>query len=175
MDPVTLVVVPGFLGGLVIALFFIRLQRGRQTRASADAFSGEPLSTDVINMARIRVAGVGGLGLVAMALVVALFVPRVGQSLTLGLVLGAMFAAILILRRRRHGPVPSSGRRAGANTTLSIDLPPRSAAEQNHDSSNVRTEDVAAVPAPSLALRDAGGRVGVLPGAEEAFTRHKLE
>jgi hypothetical protein len=127
MDPVTLVVVPGFLGGLVVALFLIRLQRGGQTRASADAFRGEPLSTDVINMSRIRVAGVGGLGLVAMALVVALSVPRIGQSLALGLVLGALFAGILILGRRRHGPMPSSGQRAGANTTLSIDLPPRSA------------------------------------------------
>lgn len=29
MDPVTLIVDPGFLGGLVIALIFVRLHRGR--------------------------------------------------------------------------------------------------------------------------------------------------
>jgi len=152
MDPVTLIVVPGFLGGLVIVLFFIRRQRGRQTHASADAFSGEPLSTDVINIARIRVAGIGGLGLVAMALLVALVVPRIGQSLALGLVLGAMFATILILWRRRHGPMPSSGRRAGANTTLSIDTPPPSADKQDRHSSNVHTQNVTAVPATSSPL-----------------------
>lgn len=149
MDPVMLIVVPGFLGGLAIALFFVRLHRGRQTRASSDAFSGDPLSTDVINMARIRVAGVGGLGLVAMALAVALFVPRIGQSLALGLVLGSVFGTLLILRRRRRGPMPSSGRRAGANTTLSIDLPSSSADDQDSDSSNVRAQDVTAVPATS--------------------------
>ena len=54
-------------------------------------------------------AGIGGLGLVAMALAVALDVPRIGQTVALGLVLGAVFAAILIGRRRRRGPLPSSG------------------------------------------------------------------
>jgi len=152
MDPITLIVAPGFLGGLVIVLFFIRRQRGRQTRASADAFSGEPVSTDIINISRIRVAGVGGLGLVAMAFLVALVVPRIGQSLALGLVLGAMFAAILILWRRRHGPMPSSGRRAGANTTLSIDTPTPSADKQDHGSLNVRTQNVTAMPATSSPL-----------------------
>ena len=40
-------------------------------------------STDVINISRIRAAGLGGLGLFAMALVVAWFVPRIGQTLSL--------------------------------------------------------------------------------------------
>lgn len=133
MDPVTLIVVPGFLGGIVIALLFIRLQRGSRNPAPNDPFEREPLSTDVINMARIRVAGVGGLGLVAMAVVVAVAVPRIGQSLALGLVLGAVFAAVLIARRSRSGPLPSSGQQAGANTTLSIDAPAPAADEANRD------------------------------------------
>ncbi len=86
MDPVTLVV---FLGGIVIAVVFMRLQRRSLNRS--DPFQNDS-TTDVINMARIRVAGVGGLGLVAMATVVAFAVPRIGQTLAAGLVLGAVIA-----------------------------------------------------------------------------------
>jgi hypothetical protein len=131
MDPVTVFVISGFLGGVVIALFAIALQRAGSSRAPDALFSRERLSTDVINMAHIRVAGVGGLGLVAMAVVVAIGVPRIGQSLAAGWALGALFAVVLILWRRRRGPMPSSGRRAGANTTLSIDL--QASARTEHD------------------------------------------
>lgn len=122
MDPVTLIVVPGFLGGLVIALLFVRV-RERLRGPQPDAFRDQMLSTDVINIAHIRVAGIGGSGLVAMAVCVAWFVPRIGRTLAAGLVLGALFGLVLIIRRRRSGPLPSSGQRPGANTTLSIDTP----------------------------------------------------
>lgn len=125
MDPVTIVIIPGFIGGLVIALLFAKVNRRSE---QSDPFTTERLSTDVINIARIRVAGVGGLGLVAMALVVAFALPRIRQSLAIGFVLGALFAVGLVLWRRRVGAIRSRGRRAGANTTLSIDVPP--AAEQ---------------------------------------------
>lgn len=97
MDPVILVLVPGFIGGLVVALVLFRL---KPSPATVDPFSRESLSTDVINMAHIRVAGVGGLGLVAMALVVAWFIPRIWQHLLVGAALGVTLAAILIFRRR---------------------------------------------------------------------------
>ena len=148
MDPVTLIVVLGFLGGVVIALLFIRLH-GRPTDAASDAFAGEPLSTDVINMARIRVAGVGGLGLVAMAFTVAWVVPRIGQTLAIGFVLGAIGGVVLILCRRGKGPLPSSGRRPGANTTLSIDDPLYARNEETDESPKRRTECVSAVPTSS--------------------------
>ena len=147
MDPVILIIVPGFLGGLVIALLFIRLH-GRPADAASVTVASEPLSTDVINMARIRVAGVGGLGLVAMALTVAWAVPRIRQTLAAGLLLGAIGGVVLILRRRRNGPMPSSGRRPRANTTLSIDDPLDSRDEQTGDSPMRRT-GVPAVPASS--------------------------
>ena len=79
--------------------------------------------TNVINIASVRVAGIGGLGLMAMALIVAVFVPSIGVSLAIAAVLGTVLAVGLILWRRRTGPMPSSGRHPGANTVLSIDSP----------------------------------------------------
>lgn len=125
MEPFLIIGVPGVIGGVVLAFLFVKLRERRNGSGGDAAFRNEPLSTDVINMSRIRVAGIGGLGLVAMAVTVALNVPRIGQTLSAGLVFGALLAAILILRRRREGPMPSSGRRAGANTTLSIDAAAR--------------------------------------------------
>jgi hypothetical protein len=117
MDPVALVVVPGILGGLLIAL----LIAARRDRWSGGPLGGDARATGAIDAARIRVAGVGGLGLVAMALAVAWGVPRIGQTLAVGLVLGTALAAAMILRRRKAGPMLSSGKRGGANTTLAID------------------------------------------------------
>ena len=65
------------------------------------------------------------LGLVAMALIVAVFVPSIGVSLAIASVLGTVLAIGLILWRRRTGPMPSSGRRPGANTMLAIESPER--------------------------------------------------
>ena len=149
MEPIVLIVVPGFIGGLVIGWLFIRLHQGRPIRPDTGPFVNEPLSTDVINMARIRVAGVGGLGLVAMALAVAWFVPRIGQTLAAGFVLGVAFAVGLILLRRRTGPMPSSGRRAGANTTLSIDNPLPPEGEDKDGSLPPESRRVSATPVRS--------------------------
>ena len=122
MDSLTAFVLSGLLGGLLLALLMAWLQRsGRRPRNHVP--DRGRLSTDVINVSRIRVAGVGGLGLVAMAAAVALSVPRISQTLALGLTLGVVLAAVLIARRWRQGAMPSSGRRSGANTMLSIDAP----------------------------------------------------
>src|SRR3990170_7675823 len=106
MDPVTLVLVPGFLGGLVLALLIFRMQA---PSSSLDSLRRHPISTDVINMARIRVDGVGGFGLVMMALPVAWFVLRIRQHIAIGIGLGVLFAVVLIIVRRSSGPMPSSG------------------------------------------------------------------
>jgi hypothetical protein len=120
MDPVMLVLIPGFLGGLIVALVMFRMPA---SRSSLDPLRDLPRTTDPINMARIRVEGVGGLGLVAMALTVAWFVPRIRQHVAVGLALGVLLAVLLILVRRRRGPMTSSGGTPGANATLSIDVP----------------------------------------------------
>ena len=121
METVLFVLVPGLAGGLVLTLIFLRFNRRRPARA------GEPdvplLGPDAINMAHIPVAGVGGLGFVATALIVAIFIPEIGVSLAIGLALGAVLALGLILRRRSTGPMPSSGRHPGASASLSIESP----------------------------------------------------
>ncbi len=57
--------------------------------------------TDPINIAHIRVAGIGGLGLVAMAALVAWYVPSIRIAMLLALPLGILLAAGLIVWRRR--------------------------------------------------------------------------
>ncbi len=104
----------------------------------------DPRSTNVINISSVRVAGIGGLGLVAMALIVAVFVPSIGVSLAIAAVLGTFLAVGLILWRRRTGPMPSSGRHLGANTTLSIDSPDTTPSDQRDE----RDLHRAAVPEP---------------------------
>ena len=64
------------------------------------------------------------------------FVARIGQTLLIGLVLGVALAVTLIVRRRQTGPMPPSGRSAGANAILSIDEPMTS--EEDEDR---RTQD----------------------------------
>ena len=140
-DPVTAVIIPGFIGGLVIALLLFRANRRSAGQGAApNPFDRDPTSTDIINIARIRVAGIGGLGLIAMAVAVAIAVPGIGQSLAIGLVLGALCGALLVAFRRRAGPMPSSGRRAGANTTLSIDQPGSSLDDDRADPAGRRRD-----------------------------------
>jgi hypothetical protein len=90
--------IPGILGGLVVAVLLRRMNRARPV--PIDPARAEPLSTDIINIAHIKVAGVGGLGLVAMAIIVAVGIPEIGRSLAVGLLAGALLAVTLILFNR---------------------------------------------------------------------------
>lgn len=120
MEPVLIAILPGVLGGLMVAvILYVLNRRGSESMATRDR-DDSPRS-DVINAARIRVAGVGGLGLLAMAATVAWQLPRIAQTSEIGAALGLVLAAILIIRRRSSGGLPSSGQRPGANTTLAID------------------------------------------------------
>ena len=121
MEPLLIIGVPGVLGGIVLALLFIRFGAGPSRRA--DDARLEPPSTSMINMARIRVSGIGGLGMVAMAVTVAIFVPRIRLTMIVALLLGAAMAAVMIALRRRTGSLPSSNH-PGAHTMLPIDAPP---------------------------------------------------
>ena len=124
MDPVTTILASGFVGGLVIAAFYVGWQRRHGSTPGLVAYSRpEPLSIDAINFSSLRVAGIGGLGLVAMALAVAIDIRRIGETVAIGFVFGLAIAVVLIVRRRRTGSMPSSGGHMGANTILSIDSP----------------------------------------------------
>lgn len=130
MDPLILVLVPGVLGGLIIAgLVVLSNRRAGRTSSLMLPYRLESVSPHMINMASIKVAGIGGLGLVAMAAVVALGVPQIGQSVGIGLGLGAIAAGVMIFRARKTGGMPSSGQRMGANVTLSIDDADRTSSE----------------------------------------------
>jgi hypothetical protein len=102
-DPVTLILVPGLVGGVVVALVFFWFQRRQVARPSVVVPHQDGIVTDPINMASIKVAGVGGLGLVAMAIAVAHDIPRIGQTVLVGLCLGVVLAIVLITRRRLSG------------------------------------------------------------------------
>ena len=61
----------------------------------------EPLSRfDAINISKIRVGGIGGLGLVAMAVVVSAYLPAARWAMTAGLLGGVVLAIGLVLARR---------------------------------------------------------------------------
>ncbi len=71
-----------------------------------------PVTTDPINMAHVPVAGIGGLGLVAAAVVVMFVLPETGIAIGSGLILGVVLAVVLVgWRRRRQLPPPESPRR----------------------------------------------------------------
>ena len=106
-----LLVVPAAFGAAVaLAIRHFGQAPAASNRLDPDRFTNDRPS-DVINMSRIRVAGIGGLGFVAMAAVVAFALPRVGDTVLLGLVGGAVAAALVIVHRRRSGPLSSNGPR----------------------------------------------------------------
>lgn len=83
MEPVLIAILPGVLGGLMVAVILYVLNRRGSESMAPRARDDSPRS-DVINAARIRVAGVGGLGLLAMAATVAWQLPRIAQTIELG-------------------------------------------------------------------------------------------
>jgi hypothetical protein len=120
MEPLLFIIVPGLLGGVLVALALTRVRR----RTGAESLTPlHPPSPALINIAHIPVEGLGGLGMVATAATVALFVPRIRVTVAIALLLGVVFATVLIAWRRRHGPLPSSSHHSGAHTMLIDDEP----------------------------------------------------
>jgi len=100
MDPLSVLVVPGLAGGVFVALSLaIVHQRFRSSDLPVRREDG--ILLDAINISHIPVDGIGGLGLVAGALIVAALVPSVGASLAVALTAGVVIGAGLILWRRR--------------------------------------------------------------------------
>lgn len=93
---VLVAVVGGWLLAGMLAMMNRRASSGVVTRSPT-----EPLSPDAINMAHIKVEGVGGLGLIAAGMLIAIYLPEIGVSLLTGVGLGAALAVGLIAYRSR--------------------------------------------------------------------------
>jgi hypothetical protein len=125
MEPLLMVLVPGVLGGLVVAMLIA--SNRLWTPSAVVARPLDAPSPSLINMAHIRVEGVGGLGMVAAIVIVAISDPRIGFVTLLAAVLGAGLALALIALRRRTGALPSSGGGPADRSILGIDVEPRRA------------------------------------------------
>ena len=119
MEPLIIGLGSGLFGGLVLALLMARTW-GR-TPSTVVPRRLEAASPSLINMAHIRVEGIGGLGMVAAAAAVAIAEPRIGQATILALMLGGGLALFLIAMRRRSGPLPSCGEGPDDRSTLHIE------------------------------------------------------
>jgi hypothetical protein len=142
----------GLGGGALMAAVMLRASRhGRQRLATPDAFARDPLSTDVINVNRIRVAGIGGLGLVIVAAAVALQYDLAALVVGLGLIGGATGALLLILYRRRGGPIGSSSGGLGARIMLTSR--PAHRADSSDSRGPEETPRTGLIPAPAVRQR----------------------
>ena len=141
MDLASALFGPGLIGGLLIALWLFIAHRRSRTCDGAVPRRDAAALVDPINMSRIHVAGVGGLGLVAMAVIVAVFVPFIGVSLAIAAASGLILAVGLVLWRRRRGPLPSSGQTPGAATMFALESPasPAGAVPPDPESDGTRT------------------------------------
>jgi hypothetical protein len=115
MEPLLIILIPGVAGGILLAFYLAHRPARRALAGLPVQRALPPTSPSLINMARIQIEGVGGLGMVAMALAVAISVPWIRLSIAVGLVLGAVVAAALI-GWRRSKPLASSSRHAGAHS-----------------------------------------------------------
>jgi hypothetical protein len=107
MEPLLIILVPGVFGGLVLALLMASIRWGTPSTFVPRRLAAP--SPALINMAHIRVEGIGGLGMVAAVIAVAVTDPRIRLAMIVASVLGIGLALALIAMRRRTGPLPSSG------------------------------------------------------------------
>ena len=89
------------IGGGAIAVLLIAV-RSRRTAFTPDRFAGDAFSSlDLMNTAHVRVAGIGGAGLLLVACIVSLQYQLLTAVMITGIVAGAAGALAVILYRRR--------------------------------------------------------------------------
>jgi hypothetical protein len=100
-DAIGWILVPVLVGTLLTAsLLFVAHARDRRARLVADSFVSRRTPGDLIDVSRIRVAGLGGAGLTLMAVIAALQSPFTTAALVVSLIGGVLGAVIVILHRR---------------------------------------------------------------------------
>ena len=85
MEPVLIVLIPGLIGGLVLALLIASIRQGTSPTFVPRRLAAP--SPALIDMAHIPIEGVGGLGMVAAVLVVAVSDPRIRLATILAAVM----------------------------------------------------------------------------------------
>lgn len=118
MEPVLIILVPGIVGGLVIAAL-IASHRINLPASGVDRQLAPP-SPSLINMAHIRVEGGGGLGLFAAVVAVAIADPRIRVAVGLAALLGVGLALVLIAWHRRE-PLGSGGSGTSGHSMLGLE------------------------------------------------------
>jgi hypothetical protein len=93
MEPLLIILVPGLLGGLVLALC-LSLNRQKPPSIAVPRRLETP-TPSLINMAHIKVEGIGGLGMVAAVVAVAIADPRIRVATIIAVGLGAGLAWLL--------------------------------------------------------------------------------
>jgi hypothetical protein len=122
MESLLIILVPGIVGGFALALILAgRWKRNPSTVVSRRLEAPSPA---LINMAHIKVEGVGGLGMVAAVAAVAIADSRIGLATILALVSGGGLALVLILTRRHSGALPSGGEGPDDRSMLHLENPP---------------------------------------------------
>ena len=133
MEPLLIVLVPGVLGGIILAV----LLGGRwiDLRSRGVDRPLESTSPSLINMAHIPVQGGGGLGIVAAVIAVALADSRIRVAIGIAALLGVVLAAVLIARRRERGPLSSGGGDSASASMLGLgrERPGRTPVQSNGD------------------------------------------
>jgi hypothetical protein len=105
MEPLLIILIPGLFGGLLLSFFIARNRRG--TAATFVPRRLEAPSPSLINMSSIKVEGLGGLGMVAAVIAVAIADPRIRLAVIIAGVLGGGLALFLIRARRSSGGLHS--------------------------------------------------------------------
>ena len=80
MDFMEGVLLLGIVGGAVMALVTFGVRHLSPRPPALIQMPPEPLSTDLINMAHIRVVGIGGLGLLIVTLMMAFVLPELAAA-----------------------------------------------------------------------------------------------
>ena len=147
MEPLVIVLVPGLVGGFVLAMLMARKHINLRPSGAGRL---EPPSPSLINMAHIRVQGGGGLGIVAAVIAVAVFDPRIRLMIGFAVLCGGVVGAVLIMRRRADGPFPSGPDGSGPHSLLGLD---RTGSPDRH--SRDRDQTVRQPPATLTPIRSA--------------------
>jgi hypothetical protein len=121
MEALYIAVVVGLVGGFVLSLVMAANSRRRRAApANVVPVRLDAPSPALINMANIKVEGVGGLGMVAAVVLVAIADPRIRLATLIAALFGAGLALVLIAIRRPTGALPSGGDGPGDRSILHI-------------------------------------------------------